>query len=70
MTLRQVIAIRRVIRYTVNLFYDHLRNRDNLGLKGSYLSTWVYPYIEMDLRNKTTSEFNTAFYSTLGVPNS
>ena len=27
-------------------------------------------YIEMDLRNKTTSEFRTVFDSPLGVPNS
>ncbi len=27
-------------------------------------------YIEMDLRNKTTSEFRTVFHSPLGVPNS
>ncbi len=27
-------------------------------------------YIEMDLRNKTTSEFRTGFDSPLGVPNS
>ncbi len=27
-------------------------------------------YIEMDLRNETTSEFSTVFDSPLGVPNS
>ncbi len=27
-------------------------------------------YIEMDLRNKTTSEFRTVFHSPLGVSNS
>ncbi len=27
-------------------------------------------HIEMDLRNKTTSEFRTVFHSPLGVPNS
>ncbi len=27
-------------------------------------------YVEMDLRNKTTSEFRTVFDSPLGVPNS
>ncbi len=27
-------------------------------------------YIEMDLRNKTTSEVRTVFHSPLGVPNS
>ncbi len=27
-------------------------------------------YTEMDLRNKTTSEFRTVFHSPLGVPNS
>ncbi len=27
-------------------------------------------YIEMDLRNKTTSEFRTVFHSPLGVPSS
>ncbi len=27
-------------------------------------------YVEMDLRNKTTSELRTVFHSPLGVPNS
>ncbi len=27
-------------------------------------------YMEMDLRNKTTSEFRNVFHSPLGVPNS
>ncbi len=68
---------RQAVPYTTALYgetclKDHLRNRDNLGIKDSY-STPVprsIRDIEIDLRNKTTSEFRTLFHSPLGVPNS
>ncbi len=50
--------------YSETCLQGHLRTtcRDNLGIKGNYFShSRPIQYTEMDLRNKTTSEFRTVF---------
>ncbi len=67
------LEVQGIIRfmYSETCLCDHLRNRDNLGIKDSYSSPCrPIQYTEMDLRNKTTSELRTFFHSPLGVPNS
>ncbi len=44
--------------------------RANWELRKTTSASKPIQYIEMDLRNKTTSEFRTVFHSPLGVPNS
>ena len=51
-----------LINRCTHFVYGTLSNRDNLGIKDSY-RPWVTHCMELDLSNKTSSEFWTHFQS-------
>ncbi len=68
--INQMRKIDFIYKYSETCLYDHLRNRTTWELRAATPVPRPIQYIEIDLRNKTTSEFRTVFHSPLGVPNS
>ncbi len=53
---------------TVKPVFNHLRNRDNLGIKGATSVLMPIQNIEVDLRNKTTLIIQDSYSQSLGYP--